>query len=49
VQTFNVLIDTSVWLDLAEDQKQTPLLELLVDLISEGRVRLLVPRGQRVS
>ena len=44
MQTFNVLIDTSVWLDLAENQKQTPLLELLEDLISEGRVRLLVPR-----
>lgn len=43
MQTFNVLIDTSVWLDLAEDQKQTPLLDILVDLVSEGRVKLLVP------
>jgi hypothetical protein len=27
---FNVLIDTSVWLDLAQDQKQTPLIDQLV-------------------
>jgi hypothetical protein len=41
---FNVLIDTSVWLDLAADAKQTPLLDLLQSLLSEGRVTLLVPR-----
>lgn len=41
---FNVLIDTSVWLDLAEDSKQTPLLDLLLELVAEGRVNLIVPR-----
>ncbi|EKS9798864.1 MULTISPECIES: PIN domain-containing protein [Burkholderia] len=41
---FNVLIDTSVWLDLAADAKQTPLLDLLEGLLSDGRVTLLVPR-----
>lgn len=41
---FNVLIDTSVWLDLAADAKQTPLLDLLQSLLSDGRVTLLVPR-----
>ncbi|MGF6996328.1 PIN domain-containing protein [Paraburkholderia sp. GAS32] len=41
---FNVLIDTSVWLDLAADAKQTPLLDLLESLLSDGRVMLLVPR-----
>ncbi|NPT54347.1 PIN domain-containing protein [Paraburkholderia elongata] len=41
---FNVLIDTSVWLDLAADAKQTPLLDLLESLLSDGRVTLLVPR-----
>jgi hypothetical protein len=41
---FNVLIDTSVWLDLAENPKQTPLLNLLVDLLSDGCMNLLVPR-----
>ena len=40
---FQVLIDTSVWLDLAQDQKQTPLLRVLEKLVSEGQVRLLVP------
>ncbi len=40
---FNLLIDTSVWLDLAENAKQTPLLELLEDLVAAGRVNLLVP------
>ena len=40
---FNVLIDTSVWLDLAEDRKQTPLLDLLVELLSDGVVKILVP------
>lgn len=41
---FNLLIDTSVWLDLAENAKQTPLLDLLEDLVAAGRVNLLVPR-----
>lgn len=41
---FNVLIDTSVWLDLAADAKQTPLLDLLENLLSDGRIALLVPR-----
>lgn len=41
---FNVLIDTSVWLDLAADAKQTPLLDLLEGLLKDGRVTLLVPR-----
>jgi len=40
---FNLLIDTSVWLDLAEHGKQTPLLDLLENLVADGRVSLLVP------
>lgn len=40
---FNVLIDTSVWLDLAEDQKQTPLLAVVEDLIKDGLMNLIVP------
>ena len=40
---FNVLIDTSVWLDLAEDQNQTPLLSVVEDLIKEGLMNLIVP------
>lgn len=41
---FNVLLDTSVWLGLAENPKQTPLLDVLVTLLSGGRMNLLVPR-----
>jgi len=41
---FNVLIDTSVWLDLAEDTQQTPLLDVVERLVKDGRMRLLVPR-----
>jgi len=41
---FNVLIDTSVWLDLAEDTKQAPLLDVVERLVKDGQMRLLVPR-----
>lgn len=41
---FNILIDTSVWLDLAADPKQTPLLDALASLMADGRIKLLVPR-----
>lgn len=40
---FNVLIDTSVWLDLAENQKQTPLLAVVEELIEDGLMTLIVP------
>ncbi|HEM7892202.1 PIN domain-containing protein [Burkholderia cepacia] len=41
---FNVLIDTCVWLDLAEDTKQTPLLDAVEGLLKDRQMRLLVPR-----
>ena len=41
---FHVMIDTSVWLDLAENQKLTPLLTVLVEFFGEGQLKLLVPR-----
>jgi hypothetical protein len=41
---FNVLIDTSVWLNLAEDQRQTALLNSLEELLSDGVVNILLPR-----
>lgn len=41
---FNLLIDTCVWLDLAQDQKLTPLLRVVETLAREERVRLIVPR-----
>lgn len=41
---FNVLIDTCVWLDLAQDQKQTPLLLVVENMVKAGLLTLLVPR-----
>lgn len=40
---FNILIDTSVWLDLAEP-KQAPLLDPLIAMLTGGYARILVPR-----
>lgn len=40
---FNVLIDTSVWLDLAQDEKQTPLLAVVEEMVSDEQINLLVP------
>lgn len=41
---FNILIDTSVWLDLAENQRQTPLIEILQTLMDDRKIALLVPQ-----
>lgn len=41
---FHVLIDTSVWLDLAADNKQTPLLRVLEDFVDNDAIRLIVPQ-----
>jgi hypothetical protein len=41
---FNVLIDTCVWLKLAEDHKHTPLLQVVSGAVAMKKMRLLVPR-----
>lgn len=41
---FYVLIDTSVWLDLAENQRQTPLIDVVAELVKEKQITLLVPQ-----
>lgn len=41
---FKVLIDTSVWLDLAADHRQRPMLETLEAFVHLGHLQLLVPR-----
>lgn len=41
---FNILIDTCVWLDLAQDPKQTPLLLVLENMVSGKTLSLIVPR-----
>jgi hypothetical protein len=40
---FKILIDTCVWLDLAKDAQQRPLLSALEELVQERRVVLVVP------
>ena len=41
---FHVLIDTSVWLDLAQDPKQSPLIASLEAMIKQKLMELIVPR-----
>jgi hypothetical protein len=41
---FKLLIDTCVWLDIAKDVQQQPLLNALEELISLNEVTLLVPQ-----
>jgi predicted nucleic acid-binding protein len=41
---FHVMLDTSVWLDLAENQKLTPLLDPLENLLKVGLMNVLVPQ-----
>ncbi len=41
---FNVLIDTCVWLDLAQDPKQTPLLLVVENMVRDKNLSLIVPR-----
>ena len=41
---FHVLIDTSVWLDLAQDSKLTPLLLVVETLVVDETLKLIVPR-----
>lgn len=38
-----ILVDTSVWLDLAKDNRQMPTIAALQNLLEEGHVELLVP------
>ena len=42
-----LLIDTSVWLDLAKDYRNLPLLSLLDDLAERAEIELLVPEVVR--
>jgi hypothetical protein len=41
---FHVLIDTSVWLDLAQNPKLTPLLLVVENMVRNNLMRLVVPR-----
>src|SRR4051812_30475624 len=39
-----LLVDTSVWLDLAKDYRQQPVIGALEDLVSAGEIELVVPQ-----
>jgi len=41
---FRILIDTCVWLDLAKDYQQQPILTALEELIRLGDIELVLPR-----
>lgn len=41
--TYHVLIDTCVWLDLAKDARQLPILNALDDLANASEIKLIVP------
>ncbi len=42
--TFNILIDTCVWLDVAKDYQQQAILAALEELLRHGDVALILPR-----
>ena len=39
-----ILLDTNIWLGIAEDHKQIPLLDTLITKVDRGEVALLVPK-----
>jgi hypothetical protein len=41
---FRMLIDTCVWLDLAKDPKQVPVLGVVEELLRLGKISIIVPR-----
>ncbi|WP_369721326.1 PIN domain-containing protein [Bradyrhizobium sp. LLZ17] len=41
---FRLLIDTSVWLDLAKDYREQPIISALEDLVAAGEIELIVPQ-----
>jgi PIN domain len=41
---FRMLIDTCVWLDLAKDQRQAPVLGAVEEMVKLGTISLIVPR-----
>ena len=44
IPPFKILIDTCVWLDLAKDHRQQPILDLLTELIDARRIELVIPK-----
>src|SRR5688572_11530434 len=41
---FKILLDTSVWLDVAKDERQAPILGVIEEMVKQRFVELIVPR-----
>ncbi|MDQ2921632.1 MAG: hypothetical protein M3R52_08510, partial [Acidobacteriota bacterium] len=41
---FKILIDTCVWLDLAKDPRQVPVLGVVEEMVKLSMIELIVPR-----
>src|ERR1700691_3198865 len=41
---FKILIDTSVWLDLAKDPRQVPVVGVIEEMVRQKLIQLIVPR-----
>lgn len=41
---FKILLDTSVWLDVAKDERQAPILGVIEEMVKQKFVTLIVPR-----
>jgi hypothetical protein len=41
---FSILVDTCVWLDLAKDRRQAPVLDVIDEMVKQKLVSLIVPR-----
>jgi hypothetical protein len=41
---FNILIDTCVWLDLAKDNRQAPVVGVVEEMVKQDLISLIVPR-----
>lgn len=40
---FHALVDTCVWLDLAKDYREQPIIGAIEDLVKDGKLKLIVP------
>ena len=40
---FKILVDTCVWLDVAKDQRQVPVISVIEEMVKQKLVELLVP------
>lgn len=44
MRKFKLLVDTCVWLDIAQDHRNAPLIDFLELMTSKGMLTLIVPK-----